>query len=101
MTIGHILNQWFRSLAFIGRKWQLPHWIGDFQEADIFSATQGSGLFSWSGPLSSMYASRLIPFEKLLQHEDIRLRKVGQIGRPAFLRIEGQVIWLKKSAQRD
>lgn len=50
-----------------------------FSATDIFSATQGSG-FSWSGPLSSMYASRLIPFENLLQHEDVRLREVGQIG---------------------
>ncbi len=68
-----------------------------FSEADIFSATQGSG-FSWSGPLSSMYASRLIPFEKLLQHEDIRLRKVGQIGAQHFSELKDRHLTQEKRA---
>jgi hypothetical protein len=68
-----------------------------FSEADIFSATQGSG-FSWSGPLSSMYASRLIRFEKLLQHEDVRLRKVGQIGVNYFSKLRDDHLAAEKRA---
>lgn len=59
-----------------------------FLEEDIFSASQAGGS-SWSGPMSSMYAARLAPFEKLLSHPDPRLRKVGRIGFEYF------------SAQRD
>jgi hypothetical protein len=50
-----------------------------FTEKDIFCATQ-SGSYGWSGSMSSMFAARLAPFEKLLQHTDERLRKVGKIG---------------------
>ena len=70
---------------------------GGFSEMDIFSATQGSG-FSWSGPMSSMYASRLIPFEKLLQHEDYRLRKVGQIGVGYFSKLRDEQLAAEKRA---
>jgi len=50
-----------------------------FSEEDVFSASQAGG-FGWSGPMSSMFAARLAPFEKLLSHPDARLRKVGKIG---------------------
>lgn len=50
-----------------------------FSEEDIFSASQAGG-YGWSGPMSSMFAARLTPFEKLLHDPDTRLRKVGQIG---------------------
>jgi hypothetical protein len=66
-----------------------------FSEADIFSATQGSG-FSGSGPLSSMYASKWIQFEKLLQHTDVRLRKVGQIGVNHFSKLRDDHLTAEK-----
>ncbi len=50
-----------------------------FSPEDIFSASQAGG-FGWSGPMSSMFAARAAPFEKLLRHRDIRLRQVGKIG---------------------
>src|ERR1017187_9303790 len=50
-----------------------------FFAQDIFEATQPGG-YGWSGSRSSMFAARLAPFEKLLQHTDARLRKVGKIG---------------------
>lgn len=50
-----------------------------FSEEEIFSATEGSG-YSWSGPMSSMYAAKMAPFEKLLKSTDPRLQKIGKIG---------------------
>jgi len=50
-----------------------------FSEEKIFSASQAGG-YGWSGSMSSMFAARLAPFEKLLHHADTRLRKVGKIG---------------------
>jgi hypothetical protein len=57
-----------------------------FSEQDIFSATQGSG-YSWSGSMSSMYAARLAPFEKLLQNSNPRLQSVGKIGVNEFSKL--------------
>jgi hypothetical protein len=50
-----------------------------FSEENIFSATQG-GSFGWSGSMSSMYAARMAPFEKLLKNANPLLQKVGEIG---------------------
>ena len=50
-----------------------------FSEEEIFSSTQGSG-YSWSGSMSSMYATRMAPFEKLLKTGHPRLQKIGQTG---------------------
>jgi hypothetical protein len=68
-----------------------------FSEADIFSATQGGG-FSWSGPMSSMYAANVAPFEKLLKHADPRLRKVGEIGFEHFSKLRDQTLSNEKRA---
>ena len=57
-----------------------------FSEQDIFSATQGSG-YSWSGSMSSMYAARLAPFEKLLQNINPSLQKIGKIGVNEFSKL--------------
>lgn len=68
-----------------------------FSEMEVFQATHGGG-FSWSGPLSGMYSSRLIPFEKLLQHGDARLRKVGQIGIQHFSKLRDEQLATEKRA---
>jgi len=83
-----------------GRHWQemaIAAMDKGFSESDIFYATQGSG-FSWSGPMSGMYASRLTPFEKLLQHGDARLRKVGQIGVQHFSKLRDEHLAAEKRA---
>jgi hypothetical protein len=54
-----------------------------FSEEDIFSATQ-SGSYCGSGPMSSMYAAKMAPFEKLLKNENPRLQRIGQIGVNTF-----------------
>lgn len=84
----------------IGSRWQemaVAAMDKGFSETDIFYATQGSG-FSWSGPLSGMYVSRLTPFEKLLQHGDARLRKVGQIGIQHFSKLRDEHLAAEKRA---
>ncbi|MGA9452185.1 MAG: hypothetical protein WBW41_12670 [Verrucomicrobiia bacterium] len=68
-----------------------------FSEADIFSATQGGG-FSWSGPMSSMFAAKLVPFEKLLRHPDARLRNVGKIGFEHFSNLRDEHLAAEKRA---
>jgi hypothetical protein len=70
----------------IGPKWEemaLVAMDNGFSESDVFEATQGSG-GSWSGPFSSMFAAKLAPFEKLCDHANPRLKKVGEIGRAYF-----------------
>jgi hypothetical protein len=57
-----------------------------FSEHDIYSATQGSG-YSWSGSMSSMYAARLAPFEKLLQNINPSLQKIGKNGVNEFSKL--------------
>lgn len=68
-----------------------------FSETDIFSATQPTE-FSWSGSLSSRYAAQLAPFEKLLQHKDSRLRKLGQIGGDHYSRLRNERLAAEKKA---
>jgi hypothetical protein len=68
-----------------------------FSEEDIFCATQG-GDFGWSGPKSSMFAARLAPFEKLLQHTDARLQKVGKIGFEHFSKLRDEQLACEKRA---
>jgi hypothetical protein len=68
-----------------------------FSETEIFSATQG-GAFSWSGPMSSMYAAKLAPFQKLMQHPDPRLRRVGEIGSQHFTELRDNNLALEKRA---
>ena len=68
-----------------------------FSERDIFSATQQGG-FSWSGPMSSMFAAKLAPFEKLLRHPDARLRNVAKIGFEHFSKLRDQHLAAEKRA---
>jgi len=58
-----------------------------FSEEDIFSASQARN-FSWTGSRSSMFAAWAAPFEKLLKHDDARLRKVGKIGFEHYTRLK-------------
>ena len=47
------------------------------------------------------YAARLAPFEKLLQHPDVRLRKVGKIGFDHFSKQrDGHLAYEKRAAIR-
>lgn len=69
-----------------------------FSEAEILSATQGGG-FSWSGSMSSMFAAKAAPFEKLLQNPDNRLRKVGQIGFQQFSELRDAHLAAEKRAE--
>jgi len=57
-----------------------------FSPENIFSATQSGG-YCWSGPMSSMFAARLSPFEKLLIHTDERIQRVGKIGVDHFSKL--------------
>jgi len=68
-----------------------------FSECDVFAATQQGG-YSWSGNLSSMFAARLAPFEKLLKHTDFRLRKVGKIGCERFAPLRDENLVREKRA---
>jgi hypothetical protein len=68
-----------------------------FSEEETFHATQAAG-FGWSGPLSSMYAARLAPFEKLIHHADARLRKVGKIGVDHFTKLRDEQLECEKRA---
>jgi hypothetical protein len=68
-----------------------------FSEIDIVSATQRGG-FGWSGPMSSMFATKLAPFEKLLSHPNHRLRKVGKIGVEHFSKLRDQHLSAEKRA---
>jgi hypothetical protein len=68
-----------------------------FSEAEIFSATQ-EGCSSWSGPPSSMFATRLAPFEKLLGHSDARLRNVGKIGFERFSKLRDEHLVAERRA---
>jgi len=68
-----------------------------FSEIDIFHATQ-SGRYGWSGSMSSMYASRLVPFEKLLAHENARIREIGKIGVEHFSELRGEHLAHEKRA---
>jgi hypothetical protein len=68
-----------------------------FSEAEIFSATQG-GSFGGSGSMSSMFAARLAPFEKLLQHSDARLRNVGKMGFEQFSKLRDEQLAAEKRA---
>jgi hypothetical protein len=68
-----------------------------FSEGDIFSASQAGG-YGWSGPMSSMFAARLTPFEKLLHHPNVRLRKVGQIGFEHFSELRDKHLASEKRA---
>jgi hypothetical protein len=71
-----------------------------FSEQDILGATQ-SGSYGWSGSMSSMFAAKLAPFEKLLQHPDARLRKVGKIGFDHFSKQrDGHLAYEKRAAIR-
>ena len=69
----------------------------DFSEEDIFCATQSGG-YSWSGPMSSMFAARLAPFEKLLNHKNVRLQKVGKIGFEHFSKLRDDHLAHEKRA---
>lgn len=60
-----------------------------FSEQDIFYATQAGG-YGWSGSTSSMFAARLVPFEKLLQHTDVCLQRVGKIGFEHFSKLRDE-----------
>src|SRR3974390_2836009 len=66
-----------------------------FSAADVFSATHG-GEFSWCSPLSGMSAANLVPFEKLLQDKDERLRKIGQIGVEHFSKLRDECLAAEK-----
>lgn len=68
-----------------------------FSEEDIFGASQAGG-FGWSGTMSSMFAARLAPFEKLLHHADARLRKVGMIGVEHFTKLRDEQLAREKRA---
>jgi hypothetical protein len=68
-----------------------------FSEQDIFCATQAGG-FGWSGPKSAMFAARLAPFEKLLQHTNDRLRIVGRIGVANFSKLRDENLEHEKRA---
>ena len=68
-----------------------------FSESEIFSATQSGG-FSWSGPLSSMYARKLVPFEKLFRADNARLKKIGQIGVEHFSKLRDEQLASEKRA---
>jgi hypothetical protein len=63
----------------IWRKMAIAAAEAGFSEEEVFSATQG-GSFGWSGPLSSLFAVQIVPFEELSYHSDARLRKIGKIG---------------------
>jgi hypothetical protein len=70
----------------IGPKWEelaVVAMDNGFSDSDVFNATQGGG-GSWSGPFSSMFAAKLAPFEKLCDHANPRLKKVGETGRAYF-----------------
>jgi hypothetical protein len=68
-----------------------------FSEQDIFYATQAGG-YGWSGSMSSMFAARLAPFEKLLQHPDVRLQRVGKIGFEHFSKLRDDNLAHEKRA---
>jgi len=68
------------------------------KEIEVFSATQGGGGYSWSGPMSSMYTAKLTPFKKLLQHPDVRLRNIGKIGFESFSKIRDEFLVAEKHA---
>jgi hypothetical protein len=68
-----------------------------FSAVDIFCASQ-AGDFGWSGTMSSMYAARLAPFERLLHQADVRLRKVGTIGVEHFTKLRDEQLAREKRA---
>lgn len=68
-----------------------------FSEHDIFCASQAGG-YGWSGSMSSMFAAKLNPFEKLLQHADVRLRNVGKIGFEHFSKLRDENLAHEKRA---
>jgi hypothetical protein len=68
-----------------------------FTAEEIFWASQAGG-FGWSGSMSSMYAAKLIPFEKLSQHADSRLRKIGKIGVDHFTQLRDENLAHEKRA---
>jgi hypothetical protein len=68
-----------------------------FSEMDIVSATQ-RGSFGWSGSMSSMFAAKLAPFEKLLSHPNAQLRNVGKIGFDHFSKLRDQHLTTEKRA---
>jgi hypothetical protein len=48
--------------------------------------------------LSSMFAARLAPFEKLLQHHDVRLQRIGKIGFGHFSKLRDEQLAHEKRA---
>lgn len=68
-----------------------------FTEENVFSASQAGG-YGWSGSMSSMFAARLTPFEKLLHHPNARLQKVGQIGFKHFSELRDRQLAHEKRA---
>jgi PAS domain S-box-containing protein len=68
-----------------------------FSEEDIFYATEGGG-YSWSGSMSSMYAARMAPFEKLLKNPNSRLQKIGKISVNNFSRLRDSYLTHEKRA---
>jgi hypothetical protein len=71
-----------------------------FTEEEICSATEGSG-YSWSGSMSSMYAAKMAPFEKLLKNTNPRLQKIGKIGVNSFASLrDAHLAYEKRAAVR-
>jgi hypothetical protein len=68
-----------------------------FSEIDIVSATQRGG-FGWSGPMSSMFAAKLAPFEKLLSHPNTKLQNVGKIASEHFSKLRDKHLAAEKRA---
>jgi hypothetical protein len=71
-NVVHDFNDGWQEMAIAAME-------AGFSEQDIYYASQAGG-YGWSGSMSSMFSARLAPFEKLLQHADARLRRIGQIG---------------------
>jgi hypothetical protein len=66
-----------------------------FSEEQIFSASQSGG-GGWVGSQSSMYAARAAQFEKITQHPDGRLRRIGEIGSNHFSKARDKHLAVEK-----
>ena len=66
-----------------------------FSETDIIAATQRGG-YTWSGPMSEMFAAKAAAFEKLLQCSEIRLQTIGRIGFEQFSTLRDEMLSREK-----
>ena len=97
---GHIRLSPLQIEKEIGPKWEelaIVAMNNGFSESDVFYATQGSG-GSHSGPRSSYFSAKLAPFEKLCDHANPRLKKVGELGRANFTPQRDEALQREKRA---